>query len=45
MTDEEFFEAMNIALIVGRSITIPHIRKATEALDQCRTKKKKAKKD
>jgi AhpD family alkylhydroperoxidase len=45
ITDEEFFEAMNIALIVGGSITIPHIRKATEALDQCRTKKKKAKKD
>ena len=45
MTDEEFFEAMNIALIVGGSITIPHIRKATETLDQCRTKKKKAKKD
>jgi AhpD family alkylhydroperoxidase len=44
ITDEEFFEAMNIALIVGGSITIPHIRKATETLDQCRTKKKKEKK-
>ena len=45
MTDEEFFETMNIALIVGGSITIPHIRKATETLDQYRTKKKKTKKD
>lgn len=44
IADEEFFEAMNIALIVGGSITIPHIRKATEILDQCRTKKKKEKK-
>jgi len=45
ISDEEFFEAMNIALIVGGSITIPHIRKATATLDQCRTKKKKAKQD
>jgi len=40
ITDEEFFEAMNIALIVGGSITIPHIRKAVETLDECRQKRK-----
>ena len=34
---------MNVALIVGGSITIPHIRRAAETLDECRTKKKKTK--
>ena len=43
ISDEEFFEVMNVALIVGGSITIPHIRRAVETLDECRTKKKKAK--
>jgi len=36
VTDDEFFEALNIALIVGRSITVPHIRHAVEILEQCR---------
>ena len=36
VTDEEFFEAFNIALVVGGSITIPHLRKAVDVLDQCR---------
>lgn len=36
--DEEFFEALNVALIVGGSITIPHIRRAAETLDECRHK-------
>lgn len=36
MTDEEFYEVMNIALIVGGSITIPHIRRAVETLEECR---------
>jgi len=31
---EEFYEAFNIALIVGGSITIPHIRYAFELLDE-----------
>jgi AhpD family alkylhydroperoxidase len=35
VTKEEFFEAMNIALIVGGSITIPHIRKAVETFEKC----------
>lgn len=34
--DAEFFEAFNIGLIVGGSIVIPHLRKAVEALEECR---------
>ena len=40
-SDKEFFEALNVALIVGGSITIPHIRRATDILDQCRKKQSK----
>ena len=36
MTDEELLEALNIALVVGGSITIPHIRRAVETMDKCR---------
>lgn len=42
-SDEELLEALNISLIVGGSITIPHLRRAVDVLDQCREKKKKAK--
>jgi AhpD family alkylhydroperoxidase len=31
---EEFLEALNIALIVGGSITIPHLRRAVATLDE-----------
>ena len=41
ISDEEFFEALNIALVVGGSITIPHIRRAVDVFDQCRTKQSK----
>jgi AhpD family alkylhydroperoxidase len=41
VSDQEFFEALNVALIVGGSITIPHIRRAVETLDHCREKEKK----
>jgi AhpD family alkylhydroperoxidase len=41
VSDEELFEALNVALIVGGSITIPHIRRAAGILDQCRQKQKK----
>jgi AhpD family alkylhydroperoxidase len=34
VTDEEFAEAINIGLIVGGSITIPHIRRAFRAWDE-----------
>jgi AhpD family alkylhydroperoxidase len=40
VTDEEFFEAFNIGLIVGGSITIPHLRNAVDTLDECRKKAK-----
>jgi len=36
VTDEELLEALNVALVVGGSITIPHIRKAVETMDNCR---------
>jgi len=35
-TDDEILEALNVALLVGGSITIPHIRKAVETMDSCR---------
>jgi len=41
VSNEELLEALNIALVVGGSITIPHIRRAVEALDQCREKQRK----
>jgi AhpD family alkylhydroperoxidase len=36
VTDEELLEALNVALVVGGSITIPHIRRAVETIDECR---------
>ena len=40
VSDEEFFDVFNIGLIVGGSITIPHLRSAVEMLDECRRKEK-----
>jgi AhpD family alkylhydroperoxidase len=40
-SDAEFFEALNVALVVSGSITIPHIRRAVDVLDQCRQKQKR----
>lgn len=34
VTKEEFLEAFNVSLIVGGSITIPHIRRAVELLEE-----------
>ena len=34
VTQEEFYEAFHVALIVGGSITIPHIRYAFEILEE-----------
>jgi AhpD family alkylhydroperoxidase len=31
---EELYEAMNVALVVGGSITIPHLRRAFEMLEE-----------
>lgn len=41
VSNEEIFEALNVALVVGGSITIPHIRRAADILDQCREKQRK----
>ncbi len=37
-TDEELWETFDIALIVGGSIVIPHLRRAVEFLDECRAR-------
>jgi AhpD family alkylhydroperoxidase len=37
-TDEELYEAFNVALVVGGSIVIPHLRHAVESLDLARKK-------
>ena len=34
VTRPEFLEAFNVALVVGGSITIPHLRRAMERLDK-----------
>lgn len=34
--DEELYEAFNVALVVGGSIVIPHLRHAVETLDLTR---------
>ena len=34
VTREECYEAFNVALVVGGSITIPHLRRAAEMLDE-----------
>ena len=35
-SDEELHEALNVALVVGGSIVIPHLRHAFDTLDQLR---------
>ena len=36
--DEELYEAFNVALVVGGSIVIPHLRHAVESLDLARAR-------
>jgi AhpD family alkylhydroperoxidase len=36
VTDEELVEALNVALVVGGSIVIPHLRHAADTLGQLR---------
>ena len=36
--DESLYDAFNVALVVGGSIVIPHLRHAVETLDICREK-------
>ena len=38
VTDEELWEAMSIALIVGGSIIIPHLRRAVESLKEMKNR-------
>lgn len=40
VSDAEFFETFNIGLVVGGSITIPHLRRAVNRMDECRKKVK-----
>ncbi len=37
-SNEEIYEALDVAMIVGGSITIPHIRYAYEMIDEIRNK-------
>ena len=34
VTREQFMDAFNVALVVGGSITIPHLRRAVDKLDR-----------
>jgi AhpD family alkylhydroperoxidase len=37
-SDEEIFDALNVALLVGGSIVIPHLRHAVETVDLARAR-------
>ena len=37
VSDAEFFETFNVGLVAGGSITIPHLRRAVQRLEECRT--------
>lgn len=37
-TDQELWETFDIALIVGGSIVIPHLRRGVDFLDECRAR-------
>ncbi len=39
--DEELFDALNVALIVGGSIVVPHLRHAVDTIDTLRAEKNK----
>ena len=38
-TDAELHDALNVALVVGGSIVIPHLRHAVETIDSLRTER------
>ena len=40
LSDEELVDALNVALVVGGSIVIPHLRHAFETLDELRAEGK-----
>ena len=37
LTDEEIWEAMSIGLLIGGSVVMPHLRRATDTLRQLRS--------
>ncbi len=37
-TDKEIMETLDVGLIVGGSIVIPHLRRAVEFLEECRSR-------
>ncbi len=39
VSDDELFEVFSVALVVGGSIAIPHLRRAVDTLDQLRAGK------
>lgn len=41
-TDEELVDALNVALIVGGSIVVPHMRHAVETIDMLRSEREKS---
>lgn len=41
VTDDEFFETFTVALVVGGSIVIPHLRRAVEMLEEIRETQRK----
>jgi AhpD family alkylhydroperoxidase len=43
-TNDELYDALNVALVVGGSIVIPHLRHAFDTIDQLRGKTEEAKK-
>jgi AhpD family alkylhydroperoxidase len=40
-TDAELYDALNVALVVGGSIVIPHLRHAVETIDTLRAERPK----
>ncbi len=40
-SDEELFDALNVALVVGGSIVIPHLRHAVETIDLLRQERER----
>jgi AhpD family alkylhydroperoxidase len=42
-TDDELYDALNVALVVGGSIVIPHLRHAFDTIDQLRRETGEAK--
>lgn len=38
-SDEELYDALNVALVVGGSIVIPHLRHAFDTIDQLRAER------